>query len=238
LLPYYEAYRALVRAKVAALRALQSEVGGTARAAATADSRRYLLWASARMQPRHPLLIITCGLSGSGKTWLARQLAVRLGALHVRSDVERKRLAGLAPHEDSHSPPDAGIYTLQFNERTYARLHECAAAALAAGESIIVDAAFLRLHERRHFMALAREHDAPCAIVHCHAPGTLLRERVAARAAARNDASEAGPAVLSRQLDYWEPFAGDELPSVIGVDTSQHDALAAVAAALQQRSRR
>jgi uncharacterized protein len=220
LLPYYEAYRALVRAKVDALRAMQLEAGSAGRAAAVADCRRYLAWAAARVAPRRPALLITCGLSGSGKTWLACRLAERLVALHLRSDVERKRLAGLAAYEDSRSPPDAGIYTLEYNERTYRRLLECAAASLAAGEPTIVDAACLRRHERQRFLALAKEQAVPCAIVHCHAPDGILRERVRARSAARSDASEAGLDVLARQPSYWEEFGSEELPRVVAVDTS------------------
>jgi aminoglycoside phosphotransferase family enzyme/predicted kinase len=232
LLPYYEAYRALVRAKVAALRALQLETGSPARAAAVTDCRRYLDWAAARVAGRRPMLLITCGLSGSGKTWLARRLAAHLGALHLRSDVERKRLAGLAAHEDSRSPPDAGIYTLAFNEHTYGRLRECAAAALAAGELVIVDAAFLRSHERQSFLALARERSVPFAILHCHAPEAVLRDRVSARAASGSDASEAGLDVLARQPSYWEAFGGDEQRHVVDVDTSDTSAVAAATAAL------
>jgi len=232
LLPYYEAYRALVRAKVDALRALQLEAGSPARAAAVADCRRYLDWAAARVAGRRPVLLITCGLSGSGKTWLARWLAAHLGALHLRSDVERKRLAGLAAHEDSRSPPDAGIYTLEFNERTYRRLHDCAAAALAAGESAIVDAAFLRSHERRSFLTLAQERNALFAIVHCHAPGAVLRERVSTRAASGTDASEAGLDVLARQPSYWEAFGSAEQRHVVDVDTSDTTAVAAATATL------
>jgi predicted kinase len=164
--------------------------------------------------------MITCGLSGSGKTWLARRVASRLGALHVRSDVERKRLAGLEAHADSRSPPDAGIYSLEFNARTYAHLYDCAAAALIAGESIVVDAAFLRHGERQQFLDLARRVEANFTIVHCRAPEAVLRQRVAARAAAKNDASEAGIDVLQRQPGYWEPFDVQQQSVVVPVDTS------------------
>ena len=220
LLPYYESYRALVRAKVDALRALQLDKQAPAHIAAIADCMRYLKWATARGRPRQPALLITCGLSGSGKTWLARQLGTRLGALHVRSDVERKRLAGLEAHARSESPPDAGIYTLEFNERTYARLHDCAAAALAGGEAVIVDAAFLRSGERRRLLDLAQRSHSPVAIVHCRAPDAVLRARVAVRSATRTDASEAGLDVLARQPAYWEPFDAREQACVVEVDTS------------------
>jgi hypothetical protein len=220
LLPYYEAYRALVRAKVDALRALQLDARDPARAAAIADCVRYLDWADARVRPAPTALIVTCGLSGSGKTWLARQAGERLGALCLRSDVERKRLAGLEANDDSRSPPDAGIYTVEFNDRTYARLLDCAAAALSGGETVIVDAAFLRRGERHRFLDLARSRGVPASILYCHAPAAVRRERVAARSAARTDASEAGLDVLARQPSYWEPFDADELPHMIEVDTS------------------
>jgi hypothetical protein len=228
LLPYYEAYRALVRAKVDALRAGQLDEHSAAREAAVADCCRYLDWAQARLEPRRPPLIITCGLSGSGKTWLARRLAERLGALHLRSDVERKRLAGLAADAPSQSPLDAGIYTREFNDRTYARLGECAAAVLSSGEAVIVDAAFLRRGERRRFLDLAAAAGSMATIVHCHAPQAVLRERIAARTAARNDASEAGLEVLARQPGYWEPFETDEAAYVAAVDTSDPAAVAAL----------
>jgi len=139
--------------------------------------------------------------------------------------VERKRLAGLEAHADSRSPPDAGIYSLEFNERTYAHLHDCAAAALVAGESIVVDAAFLRHGERQQFLDLARQNDAPFTIVHCSAPDPVLRQRVAARAAASNDASEAGLDVLQRQPGYWEPFDVQQQAVVVPADTSDPSAI-------------
>ena len=233
LLPYYECYRALVRAKVAALGALQAPAASARHDEAIATCVRYLDWAACRIEPRRPALLLTCGLSGSGKTWLARQIAPRLGALHVRSDVERKRLAGLAADQDSRSPPDSGIYTPQFNVRTYARLEHCAAAALAGGETVIVDAAFLRRGERARFLELAARRDCPVVIVHCHAPGDVLRQRVADRSAARSDASEAGLDVLARQPSYWEDFDGPERAHVLPVDT----AIPGVADAVVERLR-
>ncbi len=235
LLPIYECYRALVRAKVAALAARQSPVDSAHRNTSIASCLRYLDWAAARLQPRRPALLITCGLSGSGKTWLARRLAPALEALHLRSDVERKRLAGLAPLEDSRSRPGVDLYTTDFNERTYARLYGCAEAALAGGENVVVDAAFLRRHERESFTRLANQCDAGFAILHCTAPAALLRHRVAGRSTRRDDASEAGLDVLARQPSYWEDFDTHEAPTVITVDTSRDDALTTTLSRIRAR---
>jgi len=235
LLPYYECYRALVRAKVAALGALQAPFPSTRRDDAVAACMRYLDWAGHRLEPRRPALLLTCGLSGSGKTWLSRQIGPPLGALHVRSDVERKRLAGLAAHEDSRSAPDGGIYTLEFNARTYGRLEQCAGAALAGGETVIVDAAFLRRAERARFVELAAARHAPIVIVHCRAPDHVLRQRVAERSAARSDASEAGTELLERQPAYWEEFEEQERGHVLQVDTSVAGAPEAALSGLKSR---
>jgi hypothetical protein len=231
----YECYRALVRAKVAALEALQAPSASARRESAVTSCLRYLDWAAARLAPRRPLLLLTSGLSGSGKTWLAHRIAPALGALHLRSDVERKRLAGLDPLADSRSPPDGGIYTLQFNERTYERLRQCAGAALEGGESMVVDAAFLRREERASFLELARDRGAHALIVHCHAPEDLLRQRVVARSATRDDASEAGLEVLARQPGWWEDFDDRERAFVLPADTTRPDVADAVLAAVRAR---
>ncbi len=215
LLPYFETYRALVRAKVAALRAQQERDGSPERSRDSELVGRYLDWAVERTRRKAGGLVLTCGFSGSGKTWIARELAAKLHALHVRSDVERKRLAGLGALEDSRSPPDGGIYTREFTVRTYARLEECAADAIAGGESVIVDAAFLKRDERRRMLALAREWSVPAAIVHCVAPREVLRSRLETRAKSGADASEAGVSILDRQPGFWEDFDADEHEFVV-----------------------
>jgi len=237
LLPVYECYRALVRAKVAALAARQAPVGSTRRDTSVADCLRYLDWATARLLPHRPVLLLTCGLSGSGKTWLARRIAPALEALHLRSDVERKRLAGLEPLADSRSRPGSGLYTRELNEQTYARLHYCAEAALAGGESVVVDAAFLRRDERDRFHELAARLGAPFTILHCTAPDEVLRERVSMRAARRDDASEAGLDVLERQPAYWENFGARERAFVLTLDTDRDEVVQTALAAIRARTR-
>ena len=227
-LPLYEAGRALVRAKVAVLHARQHD-GDADRLASAA---RYLAWADARLRPSRPLLLATCGYSGSGKTHLATRLAEALHALHLRSDVERKRLAGLGPLDPSHSPPDGGLYTLDFNARTYARLFAAADDALAGGGHVIVDAACLRRAERRDLERCAARNGARFAVLHCVAPPDVLRTRVVARARAGNDASEAGVDVLDRQPGYWEPFDAAERRHVGVVDTTTGDPVAAARAGI------
>jgi uncharacterized protein len=220
LLPYFELYRALVRAKVAALRGQQARNATSGATGAATLAHQYLDWAVSQMRRQHPKLVVMVGLSGSGKTWLARRIAARCDALIVRSDVERKRLAGLQPLDPSASAPDAGIYSRQFNARTYERLRDCAAMCLRGRESVIVDAANLRRAERDRFVAAARELGAEAMIVHCVAPLEVLKRRVAGRAATGADASEATVALLDRQPSYWEPFADSELGHVVTVDTT------------------
>jgi aminoglycoside phosphotransferase family enzyme/predicted kinase len=233
LLPYFEAYRALVRAKVAALRALQESNGSPDRARDCDSVGTYLQWALRRTKQVPRGLWLTCGLSGSGKTWLAQSLIQSFDALHVRSDVERKRLAGLGPLDDSLSAPDAGIYTREFTRRTYDRLHDCAESAIEGGEAIVVDAAYLRRDERTRMLGLARRLGVPFAILHCVAPIEVLHQRVEERSQSGRDASEAGVALLDRQPGFWEDFGPDERPAVVTIDTTAPDAAERAAEALR-----
>ena len=216
-LRFYAVYRAMVRAKVAALRARQEDAK---QGLAELDSARgYLQLARGIAVPRPPTLVITCGLSGSGKTTAssARLLDPHdpaAGSLvRLRSDVERKRLFGLAPDDSSGSALDGGIYVAEATTRTYARLYALAREILVAGWPVIVDAAFLRRDERAVFRALAAGLGAKFGILATTAPVAELRRRLTAR---RGDASEAGVAVLEKQLARFQPLDEDEQACVIG----------------------
>jgi aminoglycoside phosphotransferase family enzyme/predicted kinase len=212
-LRFYLVYRALIRAKVRAVKATQS---GEPQIAPLAP---YFEVADELIAPRRPLVVITHGLSGSGKTRLSGELVGGLHALRVRSDLERKRLHALDPLASSGSSVGGGIYAEHASAETYERLRAIAATALANDFNIVVDAAFLRRAERDRFRELAAEHAARFAILHCEAAPDLLRARVAARAAAGSDASEAGIAVLEHQLAHVEGLAPEEQAVTVAVDT-------------------
>lgn len=202
-LRFYAVYKAMVRAKVAGL-------SGTAEVAAG-----YLDLAESLATPPAPRLLITHGLSGSGKTTCSGELLMAdpvASTLRLRADVERKRLHGLPPLARSRSDLAGGIYTQEATVRTYARLGEVAGLMLDAGWSVIIDAAFLKHSERANFHTLADQHNADFAILACSAPFDELCRRLEAR---RGDASEATVAVLKRQLDWVEPLTADELPLAI-----------------------
>jgi uncharacterized protein len=213
LLRWFRVHRALVRTKVERLEHH------------AAKAEMYLRTALAELAPSSPRLFVMCGLSGSGKTWASTQLLQGLGCIRVRSDVERKRMAGLQPDESSRSLPGEGIYTRELNDRVYAQLRSTAESLLRAGEPVVVDAAFLRRHERLSFIELAREVGVAVHIVHCHAPESELRARLRQR---QGDASEATEEVLAKQLQYWEPFETAERGHVVELDTRDPEGIGRV----------
>ena len=229
LLRYYLAYRALVRAKVACLRSKTAIAEG----AVLEVCRDYLNLGESFTWQGRPAIIITHGLSGSGKTTVAGALAVMLGALHLRSDIERKRLYGLAATARSGSSLDGGLYTEDGHRRTYRSLAELAQTIVAAGYAVIVDAAFLKQAERSAFRQIAAERRIPFVILDFHAPAELLRRRIVERERAGKDASEATLAVLERQLAGAEPLSAAENAWSMRIDTCRELAPAALFLALQ-----
>ena len=223
-LRFYLAYRAMVRAKIAAIRASQRSV---AKARHELKScRSYLGLAHDCLTHRRPALIITHGLPGCGKSTFAQIALERLGAIRIRSDVERKRLFGLTALADSNSQIDAGIYSEDATRRTYAHLHELARDVIAAGFPVIVDAAFLRYAERESFRALAQEMAAPFVIAGLQTDAAVLAERLAQRNSRGNDASEADIAVFEKLKVAQEPLRDDELiATVTFINNGDVDAL-------------
>jgi len=222
-LRYYRVYRALVRAKVAMLRRAQTAADTQAFREATAEYHQYAGLAAGYTLQDAPALLITHGLSGSGKSTVARQLCEHTGMLQLRSDIERKRLAGMTAAQRSDSAVGSGLYSSDRTQQTYTQLAALAGDVVRAGYSVIVDATFLEEARRTAFRALAESLRVPFIILHCEAAADELERRIVARAAAATDPSEAGLDVLYSQRRSAQPLTAAELPHTLRVDTARLD---------------
>jgi len=230
-LSFYSVYRALVRAMVDSLGAQ----GDLRHRQAFQNRLRVRVKAAAAYVNRPtPTLVIMHGLSGSGKSWLSEHLVPQLGAVRIRSDVERKRLGGVLVSV-LNVGFERGLYTPEISHRTYARLLECAESCLKGGVDVVVDAAFLNGADRRLFRDLAMREGFRFIILACEADPVVLAERVQKRAEMRIDPSDAGVEILNRQLQDREPLSADEQSSVIMVDSTGPQASQEAFAAIQDR---
>jgi predicted kinase len=157
-----------------------------------------------------PFIVATCGLPGTGKSHFAREVARAFGAEHLRSDVVRKELLGLAPTEHWQGGYREGPYRPELTERTYAALRDRAARAVRAGRRVVVDATYSRRAWRDELRAAAREAQATCLVVHVTCPEGVVRARMAARARDTAEASDADFAVYRKAREAFEaPLAPD-----------------------------
>jgi aminoglycoside phosphotransferase family enzyme/predicted kinase len=214
LLEFYLVYRSMVRAKVAALQAQRID---------DADLLRrfdaHVDFARNRAFVRRAGIVLMCGVSGSGKSWIAERLVLRLPGVRIRSDVERKRLASLPPQARSDSGIDSGLYAAERSNALYQYLLHCAEALVAGGERAIVDATFLTAARRASFIDAAARRGVACVIVYCVAPRDVLVERIERRNLERHDPSEATVEVLDAQLSNYEAPSDSEA-TVVTLDTS------------------
>jgi predicted kinase len=214
-LPYYSVHRAMVRGKVALLRA--DELGGktTRYADAVTEGMKYIAFAGALTQTKkRSAVVIMHGYAGSGKTWVAQRVAQTLGAVHLRSDVERKRLSGLNASERG----SADLYTSSMTKETYHRLLNLTETIVAAGWPVIVDAAFLQAWQRALFREFAARSGCSFLIMALTASPTTLRSRIEARVRNDTDASDADAAVLEGQFNTAEPLSEIEMVQQVRID--------------------
>jgi uncharacterized protein len=233
LLRFYQLYRAMVRAKVNAIRFSQPDLDRQAATGILEDYRRYL--SLAESLTRHPpaALLITHGLSGSGKSHISGWLAERMMAIRIRSDVERRRLfpdiQGVAENP--------ARYTSHASQLTYAHLAGMAKRLLQAGFCVIVDATFLQQAQRQRFSDLAAEMQTPLLILDCQASEQRLRERVRQRAEQGGDASQADLQVLALQQQSQQPLTPEETAHVMDIDSEGFPPTGLLAAVLQRLMR-
>ncbi len=216
LFSFYCAQRALVRAKVALLRAAQLEGGPAEEALARAEG----LWHLAELlcwRARGPLAIVVCGPAASGKSTLARELARRSDLRVVSSDALRKRMAGLAATD--RAGPE--LYTAERTRATYEMLARETEAALQEGRGVIVDATCRSRGDRAALLATLRRHQGAWLFVRCVVSRRTLLARAAARMGSPERVSDATPEIAAEQASAFEDL--DEVPAgnVLELDAEQ-----------------
>lgn len=208
-LNFYKAYRALVRAKVA-LFSLSPDADHVQRATTLRQYRNYANLAESYSAIPSNFLAITHGVSAVGKSHVAMRLVEALGAVRLRSDVERKRLFG-----DSQD-----LYSADISSKTYQRLNELAAVVLHAGFPVVIDATYLKHEQRLSTANVAEATGAPFLILDCAAPKAVIEGWLAQRQAQNDDPSDATMEVIEAQLANREPLTADEILRSRHVETN------------------
>jgi aminoglycoside phosphotransferase family enzyme/predicted kinase len=209
LIGFYKGYRAIVRAKVASLAAVEQEIAPAEQEHKRLEAMRYFHLAAAYELP--PSLILTCGLPASGKSTAARRLGEPFEAAVLRSDTRRKHLAGMAPTQRASAGFEAGIYTPDMTDRVYRELLADAGQTLRVGRSVVVDASFRRAAQREPFLELAGAVGAATLVVETVATETTIRQRMEARALDRGVVSDADFDVYLGMREAYDP--PDEVPA-------------------------
>ena len=200
LLPFYQCYRALVRAKVHALRVRKWND----------EAARYFNFALRFTWERfQPFLLLVCGLTGSGKSTLARALSARLGTAVINSDEVRKRIAGKPGRHAAAL--NEGIYTEAMTEKTYQAMAREAEGHIKNGDGIIVDATFGRRSRREKFTRIAGKHRIPLLALHCSASDAATAKRLDRRAAEGKDISDGRWDIYVAQKADYQPL--NEIPA-------------------------
>ena len=215
-LPLYLSRQAYVRAKINSFLLDDPQIGKTQRQQAQQAARDYYRQAYQYTQTKSGSLIIMSGLSGSGKSTVAKSIARNVSAIVIRSDAVRKHLAGIALDESGTD----SIYTPEMTHQTYDRLLKLAMMLVKEGYRVILDAKYDRHRWRYRVITQAQQNNIPLKIIYCTAPESVLRDRLNQR---QNDISDAGADLLESQKANAEDFTTVERAYVTTVDTSQAD---------------
>ncbi|MBO0349515.1 AAA family ATPase [Phormidium pseudopriestleyi FRX01] len=212
-LQLYLSRQAYVRAKVTSLMLDDANIAEDEKEEARGTAAHYYQVAWQYTQPRQGRLILMSGLSGSGKSTIARQLARATGAIHIRSDAVRKHLAGIS----LQSKGGDEIYSPEMTAQTYARLLELGIMVASEGWTVILDAKYDRQGLREEAIGAARDSGLPLEILHCTAAIAVLCDRLNHR---QGDIADATADLLDSQQQTAEPFCEKELPYLTSLDTT------------------
>lgn len=221
LLRFYEIYRAFVRGKVTSFLVDDPDLTEKEQVAATRRAKEYFDLALGYLAP--PTLFITCGAMGVGKTTLSRALAFAVRGTHLRSDIVRKEIFGIDPRQHRPERFGEGLYDPARSRQTYDHLLKLTSTEIAAGHTVIVDAAFADRDERQRFQQLAAAAGIPFVLLYFYCDEALTRQRLAQRWDEGADPSDGRPEILQQHLQSFTPPTAGENAITIDTGKERHD---------------
>lgn len=223
LLNFYRCYYAYVRGKVISFRLDQKEINENERAEILKTAAQYFNLAytyTTRLDK--PVLILTAGLMGSGKSYQARTLSALLGAEVIRTDLLRKEMLNINPMESHYENFGQGIYSDEISRLTYERAYTLAAQNIKQGRPVIIDASFKRRSERQRALRLAQRLGVPFYIIECTCPDEVTLQRLEKRAREKDNASDGRWEIFHRQKNDFDTINEVAAKYHFQIDTSAH----------------
>ncbi len=217
LLPLFCSMRAYIRAKVTSFLLDDANVEPSVKQEARFEAEKYYHLAYQYTQVKQGKIFMMSGVSGSGKSTIAKKLAIALNGITIRSDVIRKHLAGI----DLLTRGSDAIYTTEMTQTTYQRMTELAILLAKTGLTVIVDAKYDRHHLRQALIETANAQQIPVKIVFCQAEIEELRSRLQQRTQQNLDVADATPALLDKQLAEFEPLTASEQELILSASEMQ-----------------
>ena len=223
LLDFYRCYYAYVRGKVISFRLDQKDLPADERSQITKTAQQYFDLAytySARLEK--PVLILTAGLMGCGKSYQARHLAARFGAQTIRTDVLRKELLNINPVDRHHVEFGQGIYSADISRLTYDKAYELADAAIKSGKPVIIDASFKSRSERQKARQMAQKLNIPFYIIECTCSDEIVKMRLDKRAQEKTNASDGRWEIFQEQKKDFDEINEVPAANYFKIDTSEN----------------
>ena len=235
LLAFYKVYRAIVRAKIALFTMADPDSSESLRSEMLESCRRYVDLAERYTHLPNRFVLTMHGISGTGKSTVALRLVDRLGAIRVRSDVERKRLFGFSPHEHPNAELAAQMYSDDTNHRTYEKLAELCAAILDSGISVIIDATNLKQWQRECIQTVADSRGVPLCIAYCQASMSVIRDWIQKRSSEDHDPSDANLEVANKQILSRDALTAEEMQQTFVIHSNIMEETNTLAAEIKRR---
>jgi aminoglycoside phosphotransferase family enzyme/predicted kinase len=229
MLNFYKSYRAFVRGKVYGFQLNDPHIDPITKERLLTSAKRYFELSqyytrlfSLDLKKNKPLIFLVTGLSGTGKSTVARKISVDYHATLINTDIMRKEAAGIDRYEQHHDQYNTGLYDPKRIDETYKQVMQHASQSLKKGENVVLDATFQKKKYREMAAHIAGKHQAKVVIVQCICPDAIIKKRLDDRVR-KKSVSDGRWEIYQVQKTTFEPFTVDEKCHTIDTSNESYD---------------